>query len=99
MRNQPGVTLPTWCVSGEDMNAAGDDGYITYLELKESPSLFTGTVTDFTEVGTVSGWGFKTVQHATGFLDDDPSVTFTIDSVVINGGWSHYSSKINFERE
>ena len=99
VRNQPGVTLPIWFVSGDDMLNAWADGYVTYKELKDAPSRFTGTVTDFFEVQTVGRLGWETVQHATGFLDDDPSVTFTIDSVIINSGWAHYSSKINFDRE
>ena len=43
VRNQPGVTLPIWFVSGDDMLKAWEDGYVTYKELKDAPSRFTGT--------------------------------------------------------
>jgi len=95
MWNPERETIPIWFVSGPDILAARADGVLKFRDLQKAPSLRMGTADWYQVELIMTGSGQIRNTIATGWLDDEPNVTFTVHTV--HNSWGQYKVNITFD--
>jgi len=73
------------------MNQEGETLTLLVAADPSLPPVMTGTVESYLEVYTSTPQGFTLTVQATGYMDDDPNVVFTVHAVHNDNGQSNVS--------